>query len=136
MLLYIEYFTYFYILCALCAFSHLQISHKWIKIRSQMVSHGVYFWYRKYFWWKSPCAELRKIIQNKKKMLGKRGITARKNAADRLEVIKRPMSVIKRRSWKSTGWRGIYARIKYTASLGRSFKREQTRNTRRIIFDS
>lgn len=34
----------------------------------------------------------------KKKMLGKRGINARKNAADRLEVIKRPMSVIKRRS--------------------------------------
>ena len=36
--------------------------------------------------------------EQKKKMLGKRGINARKNAADRLEVIKRPMSVIKRRS--------------------------------------
>lgn len=39
-----------------------------------------------------------KLSRTKKKMLGKRGITARKNAADRLEVIKRPMSVIKRRS--------------------------------------
>ena len=39
-----------------------------------------------------------KNYPEQKKMLGKRGITARKNAADRLEVIKRPMSVIKRRS--------------------------------------
>lgn len=95
-----------------------------------MVSHGVYFWYIvNIFGGKAHAQSCEKLSRTKKKMLGKRGINARKNAADRLEVIKRPMSVIKRKSWKSTGWRGIYARIKYTASLGRSFEREQTRNT-------